>query len=72
MSKRYVIIMTRLGYVGGQGYEGAACERAGIEGGKIYESRKEAKKNAEYLTQHNCDDFSVEVYYEALFTVSRI
>jgi hypothetical protein len=40
-------------------YEGIACEKAGIEPGKMYTSREEAEQDAAKLTEVNPVGFSV-------------
>lgn len=60
--ERYVIVKSSRLYGGGVGYSGIACERAGVDAGKVYQSKEEALIDAEKMTRVNPVGFRVEVW----------
>lgn len=60
----YVVVKSSRDYAGGEGYAGPACEKAGVEPGKIYHFILDADAAAKKLTAVNPVGFKVVRYHK--------
>jgi len=58
--KGFVIIKASRVYDGGDGYDGPSCKRAGIKGGTLYKTKKDAERDVKKLDTVN--DVGWDVY----------
>ena len=60
----FVIMKSTRLYLGGPGYAGPACQKAGVQTGKIYSDKAEAEADARKLSQANPVGFVVTEHKE--------
>jgi hypothetical protein len=60
--RRHVIVKASREYHGGPGYAGPACKQAGIEPGRIYDTRSDAYRDGKKLSAVNPVGFRVVPY----------
>lgn len=63
--EKWIVMKRTRQYVGGDGYMGPSCYEAGVEPGKVYNSREEAVEAAEKLSDVNPSGFQVFPYKPA-------